>query len=53
MRGAPYAEHMLWLLIIIGIVVLAYVYRVQLLSKVLGQDEARVRRMLERRKGDR
>ncbi|MGH1561746.1 MULTISPECIES: hypothetical protein [Mumia] len=44
---------MLWLLIIIGVVVLAYVYRVQLLSKVLGQDEARVRRMLDRRKGDR
>ncbi|MBW9207049.1 hypothetical protein KV102_10285 [Mumia sp. zg.B53] len=44
---------MLWLLIIVGVVVLAYVYRVQLLSKVLGQDQTRVRRMLERRKGDR
>jgi len=52
-RTSPYAGGMLWLLIIIGVVVLAYVYRVQLLSKVLGQDEARVRRMLERRKGGR
>ncbi|MFC6147805.1 MULTISPECIES: hypothetical protein [Mumia] len=44
---------MLWLLIIIAIVAAAYVFRVQLLSKVLGQDETRVRRMLDRRKGDR
>lgn len=44
---------MLWLLIIVVAVVAAYAFRVQLLSKVLGQPEERVRRMLERRKGDR
>jgi len=38
------------LLVIVGALVAAYVFRVQLLSKILGQDEARVRRQLERRK---
>lgn len=42
----------LLLIVIVLAVVAAYVYRVQLLSRVLGQDEDRVRRMLERRKGD-
>lgn len=40
-----------WIMVIAVAVVLAYVFRVQILSRVLGQDEARVRRMLERRKG--
>lgn len=40
-----------WVVVIIVALVVAYVFRVQILSKVLGQDEARVRRMLERRKG--
>lgn len=40
----------LFLLLLVIAVVAAYVFRVQLLSKVLGQDETRVRRMLERRK---
>ena len=37
-------------LIVVGALVAAYVFRVQLLSKVLGQDEARIRRQLERKK---
>ena len=37
-------------LVIVGALVAAYVYRVQILAKVLGQDEGRVRRRLERRK---
>ncbi len=41
---------MLWLVLIFAAVVAAYVFRVQLLSKVLGQSEDRVRRALERRK---
>lgn len=41
---------MLWFLIIVAVLVGAYVFRVQLLSKVLGQDETRIRRALERRK---
>ena len=36
-------------LVIVGALVAAYVYRVQILAKVLGQDESRVRRRLERR----
>ena len=38
------------LLVIVGALVAAYVFRVQLLARILGQDEARVRRQLERRK---
>lgn len=41
-----------WLLVIIVVAVVAYVFRVQILSKVLGQSETRVRRALERRKRD-
>ena len=37
-------------LIVVGALVGAYVVRVQLLAKILGQDEARVRRQLERKK---
>ena len=37
-------------LIVVGALVAAYVFRVQILAKVLGQDEARVRRQLERKK---
>lgn len=40
-----------WFVVIVIALIVAYVFRVQLLSKILGQDEARVRRMLERRKG--
>lgn len=40
-----------WFVVIVVALIVAYVFRVQILSKVLGQDEARVRRMLERRKG--
>jgi hypothetical protein len=39
-----------WFLLIVVVLILAYVFRVQLLSKVLGQPEERVRRMLSRRK---
>ncbi|MGI8954582.1 MAG: hypothetical protein ACR2FL_08430 [Nocardioidaceae bacterium] len=42
---------LLFLIIAVALVA-AYVYRVQLLSRMLGQDQTRVRRMLERRKGD-
>ena len=41
---------MLWFLLIVAVLVGAYVFRVQLLSKVLGQSETRVRGQLERRK---
>lgn len=39
-----------WLLVLIVVAVVAYVFRVQILSKVLGQSEDRVRRAIERRK---
>jgi hypothetical protein len=39
-----------WILLIVVVLIVAYVFRVQLLSKVLGQPEERVRRMLGRRK---
>ncbi|HSS68879.1 MAG TPA: hypothetical protein VLK34_10035 [Nocardioidaceae bacterium] len=39
-----------WFLLIVVVLILAYVFRVPLLSKVLGQPEERVRRMLSRRK---
>jgi hypothetical protein len=41
---------MLWFLIIVAALAAAYVFRVQLLSKVLGQPEERVRRQLQQRK---
>lgn len=41
---------MLWILLVVVGLVLAYVFRVQLLSKVLGQPESRIRGQLERRK---
>jgi len=37
-------------LVVVGALVAAYVFRVQILAKVLGQDESRVRRQLERKK---
>lgn len=43
---------MLWFVLIVAALVVAYVFRVQILSKVLGQSEDRVRRALERRKRD-
>lgn len=39
-----------WLLVIVVVAVVLYVFRVQILSKVLGQSQDRVRRALERRK---
>ena len=50
--AAAYARGMGFLifLIVVGALVGAYVFRVQLLTKILGQDEARVRRQLERKK---
>jgi len=42
---------MLWFILLVVVVgVLAYRYRVQLLARILGQPESRVRRRLERRK---
>ncbi|MDO9455492.1 hypothetical protein [Nocardioides sp.] len=40
----------LLLLVIIGAVIAAYQFRVQILAKVLGQPESRIQRQLERRK---
>ena len=37
-------------LVVVGALVAAYVFRVQIFAKVLGQDESRVRRQLERKK---
>jgi hypothetical protein len=39
-----------WILLIVAILVVAYLFRVQILSKALGQPEERIRRMLGRRK---
>lgn len=41
---------MLWFLLIIGVLVLGYVFRVQILAKVLGQSESRIDRQIGRRK---
>ena len=42
---------MLWiLLVIIAVAVAAYIFRVPLLAKLLGQSESRVRSRIERRK---
>ena len=41
---------MLWFLLIVVALVLAYVFRVQLLAKVLGQPESRIRAQLTRKK---
>ena len=42
---------MLWVILLVVVLgVLAYRFRVPLLAKLLGQDEARVRRQLNRRK---
>ncbi len=38
------------LLVIVGVLVAAYRFRVQILAKVLGQPESRIARQLERRK---
>ncbi len=42
---------MLWILLIIAAVVVAYKFRVPLLAKVLGQPESRIERRLNQRKG--
>ena len=41
---------MLWFLLIVVALVIAYVFRVQLLARVLGQSESRVRGQLNRKK---
>ena len=41
---------MFWLLIIVAAVALAYIFRVQLLSRVLGQPESRIERQLKRKR---
>ena len=42
---------MIWIILLVVVLgVLAYRFRVPLLAKILGQDEARVRRQLGRRK---
>lgn len=38
------------LLVVIGALIAAYQFRVQILAKVLGQPESRIKRQLERRK---
>jgi hypothetical protein len=49
---APYSCPMTFLIIVALVVVgfLAWKFRVQLMAKVLGQSESRVRRQLNRRK---
>ena len=41
---------MLWILLIVAAVVLAYKFRVPLLAKVLGQPESRIERRLNQRR---
>ena len=41
---------MLWILLIVAAVVLAYKFRVPLLARVLGQPESRIERRLNQRK---
>jgi hypothetical protein len=42
---------MLWIILLVVVAaVLAYRFRVQLLARILGQSESRVRRQIERRK---
>lgn len=41
---------MLWFLLIVVALVAAYIFRVQLLAKVLGQPESRIRGQLNRKK---
>jgi hypothetical protein len=41
---------MLWILLIVVALVVAYKFRVQLLARVLGQPESRIARQLEQRK---
>ena len=41
---------MFWLLIIVAAVALAYIFRVQLLSRILGQPESRIERQLKRKR---
>lgn len=52
--GRPYAGGMFWFLVLLVVVaIVAYKFRVPLLSKVLGQPESRVKAALDRRKGKR
>lgn len=41
---------MIWFLLIVIVAVAAYVFRVPLLAKILGQPEERIRRQIERKK---
>ena len=52
MGTEPYAGRMGFLIIVVLVVAgfLAWKFRVQLMAKVLGQDESRIRRQLNRRR---
>jgi hypothetical protein len=41
---------MIWILLVVVALVVAYKFRVQLLARVLGQPESRIARQLEQRK---
>jgi hypothetical protein len=41
---------MIWFLLVVVALVVAYKFRVQLLARVLGQPESRIARQLEQRK---
>jgi hypothetical protein len=41
---------MFWFLVLVAVVVVAYIFRVPLLAKILGQPEERIQRALDRRK---
>lgn len=41
---------MLWILLIVAAVIIAYKFRVPLLAKLLGQPQSRIERRLEQRK---
>jgi len=41
---------MFWILLIVVVAVVLYKFRVPILARILGQDESRVRRQLNRRK---
>jgi beta-lactamase regulating signal transducer with metallopeptidase domain len=41
---------MIWILLVVVALVVAYKFRVQLLARVLGQPESRIARQLEQRR---
>jgi hypothetical protein len=50
LAALPYAQVMLWLLLIIVLGVVAYRYRVKILARLLGQPERRIERQIGRKK---